>query len=222
MLERRQQDQGTRKKGASEKGVPAVAFSDFDLRTAVTKFALTVERETDLFAAVEPLSPSDFLQPWLEKLAPIALALNSERARSEYIIAPVLVEVKLRLGSAVNVFPGVTLEVDKAQGLAGYCDYLISRSPEIYYIQAPVVAVVEAKKEDLIAGLGQCVAEMVALRLFNERDGMPAVTVHGIVTSGSNWRFLRLEESKLFIDRPEYYLHDVAKILGILACIARG
>lgn len=199
-----------------------MAFSDFDLKAAIQTFTLTEEGDTDLFAAVEPLEPSEFLRVWLEKLAPVALGVNSEKARSEFIIAPMLAEIKLRLGTSVNVLPGVTLDVDKAKGLSGFCDFLIARSPEIYYLKSPIIAVVEAKKEDLIAGLGQCAAEMVAIGLFNEREGTPIPAVFGCVTSGNLWRFLKLEESKLFIDQPEYYLRDAAKILGILASIARA
>jgi hypothetical protein len=196
-----------------------MAFSDFDLKTAVQRFELREDRDTDLFAGVQPLEPSDFLRVWLERLAPVALGVNSEKARSEFIIAPMLADVTLRAGGSVNVLPGVTFDVDKAQGLAGFCDFLIARSPEIYYVQAPVVAVVEAKKEDLVAGLGQCVAAMLAIRLFNEREGTPLPVVFGCVTSGSNWRFLKLEGSRLSIDRVEYYLRDAAKILGILVHI---
>jgi hypothetical protein len=199
-----------------------MAFSDFDLKTAVQKFGLTENRGTDLFADVAALEPSDFLRPWLDEFAPVALGISSEKARSEYIIAPMLAEAKRRAGTVVNVLPGVTLEVDKQQGLTGFCDFVIARSPEIYYLQAPVVAVVEAKKEDMVAGLGQCAAAMVALRLFNEREGTPLAAVFGCVTSGNIWRFLKLEGSRLFIDRPEYYLGDAAKILGILVSIARG
>jgi hypothetical protein len=202
--------------------VTAMAYSDFDLKTAVQRFALTEVRDIDLFLDVEPVEPSEFLRIWLETFAPVALGVNTERARSEFIIAPMLAETKLRVGPSVNVLPGVAFEVDKQQGLAGFCDYLIVRSPEFYYVQAPILAVVEAKKEDLVAGLGQCAAEMVAIRLFNEREGTPVAAVFGCVTSGSNWRFLRLEGSKIAIDRPEYYLRDAAKILGILAGIARG
>lgn len=85
-----------------------------------------------------------------------------------------------------------------------------------------MVAVVEAKKEDLTAGLGQCAAEMVAIRMFNEREGTEVPAVFGCVTSGSIWRFLRLEGETLQIDRPEYYLRDAGKILAILVQIMRG
>lgn len=199
-----------------------MAYGDFDLKTAVQTFGLTEDRATDLFAGVEPLEPSEFLRAWLDEFAPVALGVNSEKARSEFIIAPILAEAKRRSDTIVNVLPGVTFEVDKQQGLTGFCDFLLARSPEIYYLQAPILAVVEAKKEDLVSGLGQCAAELVAIRLFNEREGTPLPEVFGCVTSGSVWRFLKLEGTKLSIDRPEYYLRDAAKILGILVSIARG
>jgi len=199
-----------------------MAFSDFDLKTAVHTFGLTEDRKTDLFASVDPLEPSEFLRVWLNEFAPVALGINSEKARSEFIIAPMLAEAKRRAGTAVNVLPGVALDVDKQQGLTGFCDFLLARSEEFYYLQGPILAVVEAKKEDIVAGLGQCAAEMVAIRLFNEREGTPIPAVFGCVTSGSIWRFLKLESSRLFIDRPEYHLGDAAKILGILVNISLG
>src|SRR5262249_7556662 len=175
-------------------------YGDFDLKAAVQKFGLTEHRNTDLFAAVEPLPPSDFLRGWLEEFAPVALGVNSEKARSEFITAPVLAEGKRRAGTTVNVLPGVTFDVDKAQGLTGFCDFLVTGWPEIYNVQGPILAVVEAKKEDLVSGLGQCAAEMVAIRLFNDREGTPVPAVYGCVTSGSVWRFLKLEGTTLFID----------------------
>jgi hypothetical protein len=90
-----------------------MAFSDFDLKTAVQRFALTEGRDTDLFAGVEPLQPSEFLRIWLETFAPVAMGVNSEKARSEFIIVPMLAETKLRAGDSVNVLPGVTFEVDR-------------------------------------------------------------------------------------------------------------
>jgi hypothetical protein len=199
-----------------------MSYSDFDLKTAVQTFGLSEDRTADLFAGVEPMQLDDSLRAWLDELAPVALGVNSEKARSEFIIAPMLIEARRRAGPPVNVLPGVAFDVDKARGLNWYCDFLIARSTEIYYVQAPVVAVVEAKKEDLIAGLGQCVAAMVAIGLFNEREGTTVPAVYGCVTSGSNWRFLKLEGSVLRIDRPEYYLRDAGKILAILVQIIGG
>jgi hypothetical protein len=99
----------------------------------------------------------------------------------------------------VNVFSGIAFDVDRVSGLCGDCDYLIARSDKIYYVEAPVVAVVEAKKEDIIGGLGQCAAELVAIRLFNDREKSTIPIVYGCVTSGTNWWFLKLEASTLTI-----------------------
>jgi hypothetical protein len=199
-----------------------MAYTDFDLRTAIQRFGLTVEEDTDLFADVMPIEPSEFLRVWSSDLARIALRVNSEKARSEFIIAPILVEAQRRSGTDVQVLPGITFAVDPAQGLTGSCDYLLARSREAYFVSAPILAVVEAKREDVVGGLGQCTAEMVAIQIFNEREGKPLPAVHGCVTSGSIWRFLRLMGKMLYIDRPEYYLRDEAKIIGILVSIARG
>lgn len=196
-----------------------MAFSDFNLRSVVESFALQEERDHDLFAHIAPLEPSEFARVWIDEFAPIALGINTEAARSQYIITPLLTEAKRRARLPANVLPGVTLDVDRERGLSGYCDYVVSRSAEYYYLRAPLIAVVEAKREDIVGGLGQCAATLVALRLFNERDGTPVPAVYGCVSSGSLWRFLKLEEARLYIDRPEYYLRDVAKIVGILVSI---
>ncbi|HTU21575.1 MAG TPA: hypothetical protein VMG10_26295 [Gemmataceae bacterium] len=196
-----------------------MAFSDFTLRAAVDTFELQEELDTDLFAQVAALELSEFTRAWLDEFAPIAIGMNTEAARSQYIIAPLLVEVKRRAKGPSNVFPGFTFDVDRERGLSGYCDYLISRSIEYYYLRAPLMAVVEAKREDVIGGLGQCAATMVAMQLFNEREGTPVSAVYGCVSSGSLWRFLKLQGTRLSIDRPEYYLSDAGKIVGILVSI---
>ena len=145
--------------------------------------------------------------------------MNTEKARSEMIIAPILMEAVQLSKQPVSLFSGVSFDVDKDQGLNGACDYVLTNSYERIYISKPVVMVVEAKKEDIIAGLGQCVAAMVAARLFNEREGIGARVIFGAVTTGSIWRFLKLEEKTVEIDRLEYYLPQVGKILGILVSL---
>jgi hypothetical protein len=196
-----------------------MSFSDFDLRRAVETFGLQEDRDTNLFAAVEPLAPTEFVMAWLEEFAPVALGINSEKARSEFIITPILAEARRRTKGPANVLPGVTLDVDRQRGLSGFCDFVIARSAEYYYLRGPLVAVVEAKREDLVAGLGQCAAAMVAIRLFNEGEGRELPAVYGCVTSGSIWRFLRLAGTSLTIDRQEYYLHDVGKVIAIFVHI---
>lgn len=66
-------------------------------------------------------------------------------------------------------------------------------------------------------GLGQCIAEMVAAQRFNEQEANYIKEIYGIVTSGTVWKFLKLTANNIWIDLTEYYLGDLAQILGILA-----
>lgn len=133
------------------------------------------------------------------------------------IIAPILIDLRKQFQEEINLFSGVDFTVDNERGLNGICDFIISHSPEVLIITAPVILVVEAKKENINAGLGQCIAEMVAAQIFNERQNQNIVSIYGAVTTGTNWRFLKLENQVVSIDLTEYYLRDINKILGILS-----
>jgi hypothetical protein len=194
-----------------------MSYSDFTLAKVKKYFNLTTVENLDIYSNVAELECSPLLREILRYNLPLALGSNSEKARSEMIIAPILVDLRRQLKEQVNLFSGIEFDVDKEQGLNGFCDFIISKSPEQLFINAPVITLVEAKREDIMAGLGQCVAEMVAAQIFNEREGNEIPVIYGAVTSGTNWKFLRLEEQVIEIDLSEYYLSDVNKILGILA-----
>ena len=194
-----------------------MSYSDFTLAKVKKYFNLTTVENLDIYSNVAELECSPLLREILRYNLPLALGSNSEKARSEMIIAPILVDLRRQLKEQVNLFSGIEFDVDKEQGLNGFCDFIISKSPEQLFINAPVITLVEAKREDIMAGLGQCVAEMVAAQIFNEREGNEIPVIYGAVTSGTNWKFLRLEEQVIEIDLSEYYLSVVNKILGILA-----
>ena len=90
--------------------------------------------------------------------------------------------------------------MDPEHGLTGECDYILALTPPVPRLRAPLVTVLEAKKGDVEAGLGQCVAQMVGARLFNERSGEPARPIFGCVTTGEVWQFLRLETATVVIE----------------------
>ena len=108
------------------------------------------------------------------------------------------------------------LNVDEAAGLRGRCDYILSRSPEQLALTAPVCVLVEAKNENIVAGIPQCLAEMLAALIFNKSEGMPPSPIYGAVTTGIRWRFLRLEGVSANVDSVEYTIHSPMKIFGIL------
>jgi hypothetical protein len=191
-------------------------YSKFTLSRAVEDFNLTIQEEPNLFAAIPPVVPTPLLQEILVENVPWAVAVGSEKARSEGIINPVLLEVKRQLGGQVGVFSGEEFNVDIAADLNGYCDFLVSRSSEQLYIKTPVMMLVEAKKEDLKPALGQCLAEMVAAQRFNLSKGQAIETIYGVVTSGTVWRFLQLTEKIVSIDLTDYPLLPVDNVLGVL------
>ncbi|OYD97107.1 hypothetical protein CDG77_08465 [Nostoc sp. 'Peltigera membranacea cyanobiont' 213] len=194
-----------------------MAYSEFSLAKAKQEFSLTTLEKRDIFADLPELTASNLLVETLNYNLEIALASNSEKARSELIIAPILVDLRRQLREQIGLFSGIDFTVDNTKGLNGICDFIITKSPEILILTAPVIIVVEAKKENINAGLGQCAAEMVAAKMFNEQAASEIKTIYGAVTTGSIWQFLKLEAQTLTIDLSEYYLKDVNKILGILA-----
>lgn len=75
----------------------------------------------------------------------------------------------------------------------------------------------EAKNDDIAGGLGQCAAVMVGAKPFNERHESDIKLIHGCVSDGANWKFLRLDGTVLTIDLTEYHISQVDRILGILS-----
>ncbi len=193
-----------------------MAYSNFTLRQVEKDFHLRIEEQVDRFTHIQAIATSDDLKRILTENIPLALAINTEKARSEFLIAPTLLELRRRSPIPISLFSGTEFSVSPEQGLSGYCDYLISLSKQQLMISAPVVAIVEAKNEDIKSELGQCIAEMVAAQLFNELENNDIATIYGIVTTGEIWKFLQITEQTVTIDLTDYYITDIDKILGIL------
>ena len=194
-----------------------MAYSDFDLKKVRNAFSLRIDEHPDLFADVTPVQPGVTLASTLAETAHLAIAINTEKARSELLITPVLLDIWRQAQSQISLFSGTEFTVDEARGLTGYCDYILSRSKEQLTVNAPVVMIVEAKNENIKGELGQCVAEMIAAQIFNEREGNAVEVIYGAVTTGEIWKFLKLVGAVASIDLSDYYIvRDVPKILGIL------
>ena len=193
-----------------------MAYSEFTLDEIKKTFQLVINERTDMFAQVSPVEPGSPLSILLPEYIPLALAINTEKARSEMMIAPLLVELRQLAHQEISLFSGVEFNVDAAQGLNGVCDFIVSNDTEQLYITAPIIIVVEAKNENIKAGLPQCMAAMFAARLFNSRQEQPLEPLHGVVTTGNIWKFLRLAGNTVYIDTVEYHIAHPGKILGIL------
>jgi hypothetical protein len=192
-----------------------MAYNNFSLQDVVDQFGLNLldARFCESLPAVSP--HPDFMAIFGQYL-PLAQRAKSEKAKSELLVSPILVEVRRLVNNQIELFSGEEFNVDKEQGLNGFCDFLFSRSTVPYIIKAPVMMLVEAKKGELDVGLGQCVAEMIAAQIFNIREGKELPAIYGCVTSGKLWQFLKLEGKDITIDINEYYVTPVERVLGIL------
>ena len=194
-----------------------MAYSNFTLQAAQKTFQLEIVQSIGIFAETEQVEPSSELIKALAKKVPLAVAIGTEKAKSEMIVADVLVELREHFEHRISLFSGIDFNVDTENDLTGVCDFLVSLSPNQYYLESPVIILVEAKKDDLITGLGQCVAEMIAAQRFNTEQENDIPRVYGATTTGTQWLFLKLEGKRLHIDMKTYMLERCDKILGILA-----
>ena len=193
-----------------------MAYSDFKLIEVIDSFGLVIHESSGLFANVQEQECSDLLSTILRENVDLAVAISSEKARSEMIISPVLLEIRRKFNYEISFFSGVDFTVDSQRGLNGFCDFILSLSSEQLLVRSPVIVLVESKNENLRSGLAQCIAEMVAAQLFNERSGNQIKAIYGAVTIGTIWQFLKLEGNIVSIDLSEYYIKDIKRILGIL------
>ncbi|MEO0541215.1 MAG: hypothetical protein AAFZ80_10170 [Cyanobacteria bacterium P01_A01_bin.105] len=178
-------------------------------------FELT-EQSLELFPQLSPVVPSDWLQETLRYSLKLALSSSSEKARSEFIIAPILIELERRNGEQLSIYSGENLDVDSEKGLKGECDFIVARGPVALTMQAPIVSLVEAKKSDIKGGLGQCIAQMLGAQRFNQLEGNQIPVIYGCVTTGEDWQFLALQNTTVSVDSQRYYINELEKILGVL------
>ncbi len=193
-------------------------YSSFSLQTAVDQFNLTYVGKDRVFPDVLPPLPPDskeaiaFLTQQLARDMDLARRTPTEKAKSEFVIAPVL--AALRQIQKVGVHSGVSFDVSAEENLRGACDFLVTLSDELEIIRAPVLVIVEAKRSIMTEGLGQCLAEMVAAQRFNKRANLLPSPIFGCITNGFYWRFLQLSNSTVLADDAvEYPLMPVTELM---------
>lgn len=194
-------------------------YTDFTLEAAEARLGLTAGLG-DLFPNLVPLPVPIWLAEQLDRGRAVA-ALVSEKARSEFLVAPVLLACRELVAGDLAIYSGQRLDVDPDRGLSGECDYILALTEPVPRLRAPLVTVLEAKRGDIELGLGQCAAQMVAARLFNERAGATG-PVCGVVTTGEAWQFLRLDGSALTLHTARLFVDNLGHVLAALQAALRA
>ncbi len=193
-----------------------MSYTDFDISKVEAELNLQIViKKIDW--QLEPTAPSEWLLNSLERGEQIAFV--SEKARSEFIVAPILLAAKEIANNEIQIFSGQTLNIDASLGLTGECDFILSKTKPTPILKSPIITLVEAKKNDIELGLGQCIAQMFASAIFNKRSGNDLKTIFGCVTTGENWQFLKLEGNTAIIDSEKFYLSELDEILGVFKSI---
>jgi len=199
-----------------------MSYSNFTIKQVQDDFNLEIVEKLGIFSKIEPSEISEYFAITLEENIPLAVSINTEKARSELLISNVLIEVRKIFDRKISFFSGVEFSIDKEKNLNGFCDFIISLSPEQLFIKSPIITLVEAKNENLMSGLGQCVAEMIAARMFNEKEGNKVPIIYGLITTGIFWRFLKLKDNTIHIDLRDYSIEDnPGRIIGILSTMVK-
>jgi hypothetical protein len=189
------------------------------LKQALKKLQID-EVSANLFPTIAEVQPSD----WLKTTLSLAneMPLTNEKSKSERLISPILLEVSLAYKSYITLYSGEDLVVDVAQDLSGECDFFIAKHPRKDVMQAPIITLAEAKDEDMDYGKGQCLAQMYASQRFNDEEGHKQPFIYGCVVTGGDWKFMKLVEKQIIIDKETYYLSDLTKVLGIFHQIIKS
>lgn len=193
-----------------------MSYTDFDIPRVEKDLQLQVVVEK-IDWRFEPIAPSDWLLKSLEKGEKNAFV--SEKARSEFIVAPILLAAQEISDYEVQIFSGQTLNVEPSLGLTGECDFILSKTKPTPTFKSPIISLVEAKKNDIEMGLGQCIAQMFAAAVFNRQNKADFQTIFGCVTTGESWQFLKLHQSVAVVDGERFYISEVEKILGVFKAI---
>jgi len=137
----------------------------------------------------------------------------SEAARCEIIIFPILREVYKKYSTKFALWVQKSLSYDAE--LTGIPDYIVSKKSEYgkLFLDYPVLAVVEAKKNDFEQGWGQCLAELVASQKLNDNVDFP---VYGIVTDGKTWEFGLLNHKMFTKNIRSFTIDDLSLLFGAL------
>ncbi len=190
-----------------------MSYSKFKKYRDLDPLGLNIKIE-NLHLKPNPVMPSDWLETTIQKNLDLPKA--SEKAKCEFFITPILSEVVDNNKSKITYFSGYEFDVEKTLGLMGRCDYLITCVPNSPMIQAPVLSVVEAKDDNFEKGNPQCIAQMRAVQIFNDREGKPTPVVYGASSYGLAWQFLRLENDTVQVDTRFFTLENLPLILGAL------
>lgn len=192
-------------------------FSDFkQLSTVLKRFQLKYEEKNigDWEKLSMPIQLKNDIDFNLSELA----YDGSEAIICETLIFPILKEVWKPFTKNMMLWSHQAMEFDTI--LSGTPDYLFTKKSSLGKIimDKPLVAIVEAKKDDFTGGWGQCAAEMYTAQQINENQNLK---IFGIVSNGRFWEFATLQQSTFTKFKDIGEITDLDQLFSVLTYILR-
>ena len=131
-----------------------MSFRDYAFPEVTTQLGLTLE-DSPLFADVLPAKLLPGFQDTVRCGLELATANRTEKAKSEFVIAPILLELKRTSRQPFKLFSGSEWTVDPSRGLDGSCDFILTHGASQFVLDAPFAAIAEAKNDLPINDLPQ-------------------------------------------------------------------
>jgi hypothetical protein len=187
-----------------------MAYSDFTLSELDEKFGVSNQRKR-LFGDIKPVPE---ISDWLKYTLKLSeeLPVKSEKAKSELIVMPILIELRNNSQKYFTIYSGDSLNIDDK--FKGECDFILAKETGNFDINFPILQVVEAKRNDVEVGIPQCAAQMIGAKMYNQKKNSTNDTIYGCVTTGDDWLFMKLQ-THLEIDTKKYYLGNLGELLGV-------
>ncbi len=192
-----------------------MSYKSFNLSELELRFGIRQEVSSFLTTPLPSIRPSNQLLLELKESKELPVPLNTEKAKSEAIVFPILKELMRRNKDNCTLFSGYNLNADASKGLNGECDYIMSRATKILELKAPIFCLTEAKKDNIDEGVGRCAAQMLGARIFNHKSNQSIETIYGCITNTEQWLFLKLEDETIFIEPNRLTFNQLPEILGV-------
>jgi hypothetical protein len=181
-------------------------FSGFTYEAAF-KY-LKIERLIPWKFISTPRIPSEFFNQRMFRLEQRFDLQKCEESKKLLIDA--ICEEALEGFNLLKIWKGASIESDE---LIGAADYLIAKNRA--YLEAPFLCIVEAKKDDFIQGLAQCLVEMRACQWINREVGRN-IDVMGVVSNGTGWQVYKMQIDGTVYEGAFRGIANIDEILGDL------
>jgi hypothetical protein len=192
-----------------------MAFNQFKSHGEVlAKFEISYSNKTVIQLSTNS-APNQAFREQIQFALETDIYKTSEYARCESLIFPVLQEVWKPYRSTLRLWSHIPIAAEEP--LSGTPDYLIAAASHLgtIVLGKPILAAVEAKRENFEEGWAQCTAEMLAVQKLNK----DASVVWGIVTNGELWQFGTLVKQHLTQEPTFYSISRLDELFGALSFI---